>query len=480
MIDADLLSSGLVTIRDMIAKGDVSSQEVTRAVLDQAESFRQEFSLFISFTRDLAMEQSQRADRARAEGKPLGPLHGVPITVKDNIDVAGIPCTAGSKVFRERIPTQDATVVAKLREAGAVFLGKTNMHEMAMGGTSVNPHYGAVRNPWAPDRISGGSSGGAAACVSLGIGYGALGTDCAGSVRIPACLCGLVGLKPTHGVVSLSGCIPTLTWTADHIGPITRSVSDAALMFSLMRGYDKSDPDSSPRPLEPFPPAEDLGGLTIGVPQNYFFEYLDREIADIFNDTLDLMGKNGAKTRRLTFEMVEHMHSARLATMAESFLFHEPYLKDRPEDYSPAIRYRLLSAQYILATDYVRAARVRRLIMEEMAEALRSVDIMIMPTTVIPAFPIGADSIEINGKDISLTGPQGSMILLRNTQPMNWSGVPALTLPMGVTSRGLPVGLQVTAAPFQDLKLLGISSVLEKLIGFDPTPPILKRRREGN
>jgi len=237
MSDTDMRALSLVQVRDAIAAGELTSESVTAACIEQAHRFDSEYALFITLTAEEALVEARRADAARASGKPLGPLHGVPITLKDNLDTAGVRTTAGAKVFHDRVPTTDATVVAKLKAAGAISLGKTNMHEMALGGTSTNPHYGAVRNPWDATRIPGGSSGGAAAAQSFQMGYAGLGTDSGGSVRMPASLCGLVGLKQTHGLVSLAGCVPTGTWSTDHIGPITRSVPDAALMLSVVAAF---------------------------------------------------------------------------------------------------------------------------------------------------------------------------------------------------------------------------------------------------
>ena len=238
MTPAELRALTLIQARDAFAAGEVTSEALVNAAVDQARQYAAEYALFITPTFDQALAAAHEADRLRTAGLPLGPLQGVPITIKDNIDTAGVRTTGGARVFADRVPTEDATVVTKLTAAGAISLGKTNMHEMALGGTTTNVHYGAARNPWDASRIPGGSSGGAAAAQSLQIGYAALGTDSGGSVRMPAAICGLVGLKQSHGLVSLRGCMPTGTWTNDHIGPLTRTVADAGLMLSLMQGYD--------------------------------------------------------------------------------------------------------------------------------------------------------------------------------------------------------------------------------------------------
>ncbi len=466
----------LIQVRDAIAAGDLTSEAVTQAAIQQAERFNSDYSLFITFTPEIALEQARAADWARASGSPLGPLHGVPITVKDNIDIAGIPATAGAKIFQDRIPAQTATVVENLRAAGAVILGKTNLHEMALGATNTNPHYGAVRNPWDPSRIPGGSSGGSAATQSLQIGYASLGTDSGGSVRIPAALCGLVGLKQTHGVVSLSGCIPTGTWSTDHIGPLTKTVADAALMLSVMQGYDPMDPDSTPHMPDVCDPIPSLSGLKLGLPEAYYWEDLDPEVERICREKVGQIRSAGAEIVPIKTEAIEMLVAARAALMAEAYVFHEPHLRDHLSDYGEDIRYRLLAGRYVLAADYIKATRARRVFMEACSAVLKTVDALIMPTVPIPAAPIGQRTLLLNGQEVVIYGP-GNTILVHNTFPFNQSGVPAISLPAGLTDQGLPVGFQLVTAAFQDLKLLAIAQWVEDLFQFDTTPPILKTRQ---
>ena len=462
----------LIEVRDAIARGELTSEAATKAALEQAQRFDADYALFITLTPELAMEQALAADRARQQGQSLGPLHGVPITVKDNIDTAGILTTAGAKVLKDRVPSENATAVDKVFAAGAVMLGKTNLHEMALGGTSTNPHYGAVRNPWDPSRIPGGSSGGSAAAQSLQIGYASLGTDSAGSVRMPASLCGLVGLKQTHGIVSLKGCVPTGTRSTDHIGPMTRTVADSALMLSVMQGYDPGDPDSTPRMPDPYPPLDNLQGLTVGIPETYFWEELDPEVEAVCRRTVDIMQAAGAQLVPVALETLDLMPLGRLISAPEWLMFHEPYLQSQPEDYGEDIRYRLMMGRYMLATDYVRAARARRLFVEDFSQALRQVDVMVMPTMSIPAHTIGATTVSIGGVETPLYS-SGNPMLIRNTYGANQAGVPAISLPAGFTSQNLPVGIQFVAAAFQDHKLLSIASVMERLLGVETTPPIV-------
>ncbi len=459
MRNDEIRALSLIQARDAIARGEVSAEQAVRAAIEQADRFKDSHALFVTYTPERALADAAAADKRRAAGEPRGPLHGVPITIKDNIDVAGVRVTAGSRVLADRMPAEDAAVVAKLKAAGAIVtLGQTNMHEMAMGGTSTNVHYGAVRNPWDPERIPGGSSGGAAACLALRIGHAAMGTDAGGSVRGPASLCGLVGLKQTHGLVSLRGIVAAGNWTVDHIGPLTRTVADARLLLEVLQGHDPADPESSTRDADPHPPSIDLKGVRVGVAENYFWKELDPEVEAVCRAALKLMTDAGAEAVPVKLDTIELLEAARQTALAvDGLVFHEPYLTAHPELYGEELRYRLMASQYVLATDYVRAQRVRRLWTEECTRVLKQVDVLACPTRSQPAQRIGAPSVSS-----------------RNTSPFNQSGVPALTLPVGLTGSGLPVGLQLAAAAFQDYKLLAIGEAVEKLVAFDAVPPVLK------
>ncbi len=474
MTNEQVRELGLLHVRDAIARGEVTSEQVVAAAIEQAERFNASHGLFVTFTPEQAMQQAREADAGRAAGRPLGPLHGVPITIKDNIDVAGVRTSAGSKVFVNRVPAHDAHVVQRLKAAGAITLGQTNMHEWAMGGTSNNPHYGAVRNPWLIDRIPGGSSGGAAACVALRIGYAALGTDSAGSVRIPACLCGTVGYKPTHGVVSLSGAIPSTAYHTDHVGPLARSVADAEQMFSVMRGYDSTDTDSSQRQPEPATGMEDLRGLIVGVPETGFWEDVDADVDHVCRGALDLLVKAGAELKTIRLQHWDLLGAARVAGAAEGYLFHEVYLKSQSQDYSEELRYRIMAGQYILATDYIRAARARRLVLDELSDAARGVDVLATPGLPVTAYPTLASSFTPKGRSQPLAGGAMNTSLIRNTQPFNWAGLPAITLPAGLSSEGLPIGFHLAAKAFDDYRLLAIAAQMERLLDFKARPSVLQ------
>ena len=459
MTNDEVRALSVIQLRDAIAAGEVTAEQATRAAIEQAGRFKDSHALFVTYTPDRALADAAAADKRRAAGEAVGPLHGVPITIKDNIDVSGVRTTAGSRVLADRVPTEDAAVVAKLRAAGAIVtLGQTNMHEMAMGGTSSNVHYGAVRNPWDPDRIPGGSSGGAAACLSLRIGHAALGTDAGGSVRGPASLCGLVGLKQTHGLVPLTGIVAAGNWTVDHIGPLTRSVADARVLLELMLGHDSRDPESSTNTAVPQAPLQDLKGVKVGVPETYFWEKLDPEVEDVCRKALDLMKHEGAELVPLKLETIELLEeSRRVMISVDALVFQEPYLTAHPDWYGEELRHRLMASQYVLATDYVRALRVRRLWAEECTRVLETVDVLACPTRSQPPQRIGEPSTSS-----------------RNTSPFNQAGVPAVSVPAGLTRAGLPVGFQLVAPAFDDYKLLAIAEIVEKALAFDAAPAVLQ------
>jgi aspartyl-tRNA(Asn)/glutamyl-tRNA(Gln) amidotransferase subunit A len=348
------------------------------------------------------------------------------------------------------------------------------MHEMALGGTTANPHYGAVRNPWNPGRIPGGSSGGAGACVSLQIGYAALGTDSAGSVRMPAGFCGIVGLKPTHGLVSMKGLVPTGVYNSDHIGPMTRTVADAALMLSVMAGYDPADPDSTRRGPDPYQAPQDLTGVKAGVPENYFWEGIDTEVDRVCRQAVKLMQDAGAEIVPLRLETIHLVPLIRSALFAEAFVFHETYIRAHPELYGDDVRDRLLACQYVLATDYVRAARARTLLLDELTKVLATVDVLATPVMMAAAPVMGAFTVKIGDDEIPFSGAGGISFFVRNTAPFNLTGQPAISIPAGLTADGLPVGLQLASRAFGEHKLTAIAGVTERLIGFDTTPPALR------
>jgi aspartyl-tRNA(Asn)/glutamyl-tRNA(Gln) amidotransferase subunit A len=445
----------LVEVQRALAAGELSAVEVTEAALARGEHFAAH-NLFITALPGQAREAAAAADRTWATDGPCGPLHGVPITVKDNIDVAGLPTTAGSPVFADRVATADARVVTQLRDAGAIVLGKTNLHELALGGTTINPFYGTVPNPWQPQHIAGGSSGGSASSVALGVGYASIGTDAAGSVRIPASCCGLVGLKPTHGLVPLRGLIPTGNEHLDHVGPLARSVADTRAMLQVMAAADPDDPHSSPRPPAPAQPRDDLAGLRIGVPEAWFWVDLDPQVEAAARAVLELMTSHGATTSPVPMDIVHLAPLLLFPVFAEAYVFHQPTLDACPELYSPDLRHQLMAGQYVLAQDYIRALRARRLVVEAVRRALDGVDVLAIPTLpVVP--PRISDAVQ--APDV--------LSLIRNTSVINQSGHPAVSLPMGLAAEGVPMGFQLVGQVHDDHGLLAVAETVERLIGFD-------------
>jgi aspartyl-tRNA(Asn)/glutamyl-tRNA(Gln) amidotransferase subunit A len=456
-VTGDLADLPLVGIRSALAAGEVSATEVVDAALERADRFTGS-NLFVTPLADRARKAAAAADRSRAAGTPAGPLHGVPVTVKDNIDMAGLPTTAGSPVLADRVATADAPAVARSEAAGAIVLGKTNLHELAFGSTSINPFHGTVPNPRCPDRIAGGSSGGSAAAVALGVGYASLGTDAAGSVRMPASCCGLVGLKPTHGLVPLRGVAPTSMEHIDHVGVLSRTVADARAVLEVLAGPDPDDPHSSSRPAPPADVRDDLRGVRIGVPEDWFWSDLDPRVEAAARGVLDLAAGAGARLVPVPMEIGHLVPLLRVAMFAEAYVFHQPTLDAHPDRYSPELRNRLLAGRYVLAQDYIRALRARRLVVEAMRAALADADVLATPTLpVLP--PLRADS---------APGSPAVAVLSRNTAVVNQSGHPAISLPMGLAD-GVPMGLQLIGRDHDDHGLLAVAEVVERLVGFART-----------
>jgi aspartyl-tRNA(Asn)/glutamyl-tRNA(Gln) amidotransferase subunit A len=450
----------LVEVRDRLATGELAAEEVMTANLAQAERFNPSHNLFLTYLAEAALEQARAADRAFAARGPTGTLHGVPFHVKDNIDYAGARTSAGSKILERRVPDQDATAVARVRAAGGISMGQTWCVDLVGGWGAISPFTGSVPNPWNPELIPGHSSSGAGAAIALRVGYAGLGTDVGGSVRNPASLCGVVGLKATHGLISIAGLVPTGQMSADHIGPIVRTVADARAMLEVMQGVDPRDPHTFAGTAADHPALSDLRGIRVGIAENYFWEDLDPEIESACRGAVQMMVDAGAQRVPVRMETIRLLKSIQTLMEAESFVFHEPYLTATPELYAPHRRQSLLAAQDYLAHDYVRAQRARAMFADEMQAVSASVDVLAMPTSYIPAQPLASATSETN--------------ISRQRMPFNQCGLPAISIPCAIHSNGAPFGLQLTAARFQDFKLLAIASVVEELIHFDAVPPVLE------
>ncbi len=448
----------IARLHPLIRRRKLSPVELTDFLLARIEKRQPELNAFITVTADLARKQARMAEREIGRGQYRGPLHGIPLSLKDLFYTRGIRTTAGSLILRRFKPAENACVVDRLLEAGAILLGKTNLHEFAFGATSVNPHYGPVRNPWARGRVPGGSSGGSAAAVAAGLCVGSLGTDTGGSIRIPAAACGCVGLKPTYGRVPLHGVIP-LSSSLDHSGPITRCVRDAALLLEAIAGADPRDPATFGPRGESFTRGMTMGlkGLRIGVPRQYFFDRLQPEIRRLTLAAIADIERAGGELREVNLKMMPE--TATLAgdiTVGEALAYHWEWFGKRPSEYGDDLRSRLEACKEMTLVAYLRAQRRRAEYRRAFLTSLEHVDVLAAPTLPVTAPAIEATEVS-TGK-----GPEDvRLALLRLTRPGNLTGFPAISLPCGFASDGLPAGLQLIGRPMEE------STVLRAAQGFE-------------
>lgn len=416
----------------------LSPVEVAEACLRRIEA--DDTNAFITVTAERAMEEAARAEKEILAGEHRGPLHGVPVALKDLIYTEGIRTTMGSAFFEDYVPDYSATVARKLREAGAVLIGKTNTHEFAYGPTGDRSRFGPTRNPYDFSRITGGSSGGSGAAVATSLCYGALGSDTGGSVRIPAALCGVVGMKPTFGRVSKSGVFP-LSWTLDHVGPLTRTIQDNVLMLNVLAGYDPVDSYSTNLPTEDF--ARDLErglrGVSVGLPKDFYFEHVEGEVEARVREAVEVFRSLGAGVREVEIpNLNDTLHAQRLTLASEAYAIHEERLKSSPEKFDEEGRERLLDGETLKAYRYANAQQRRIESVREFDRALDEVDVLLTPTLPIPAPEIEARETNIGGYEEPVRAA-----LTRLTGPTDLTGHPSLSVPCGFTAAGLPVGLQL-------------------------------------
>jgi aspartyl-tRNA(Asn)/glutamyl-tRNA(Gln) amidotransferase subunit A len=458
MPNSDLTELGIAQAAEQIRSRALSPLDLTRAYLDRIERQDAASRCYITVLRDEALAAAGLAEREAMQGGYRGPLHGIPIALKDLIQTRGVRTTGGARILKDWVPDTDAAVAVRLRQAGAILLGKLNLHEFAFGPTGVNPHFGTPRNPWGIDRMPGGSSSGSGAGVAGFLCAGALGTDSGGSVRIPASLCGIVGLKPTYGRVSRAGVIP-LAWSLDHIGPMTRTVEDAALMLQALAGEDPADPSTVPAPVPDYRAALAGGarGLRIGVVRTMFFDRLDPEVRAGVESAAKAIEGLGAAVEEVGLPAIGHAGPAVFAIIsAEAMAYHEPYLKTRAKEYGEDVRVRLLAGQFVLATQYLDAQRARQVVRAEVDAALRTYDALLMPTTPIPAPLVGERAVPVDGVTDDVRA-----WLTRCTRPINLTGHPALSVPCGLTNAGLPIGLQLVGRYFDEATLLRLGAAYE-------------------
>jgi aspartyl-tRNA(Asn)/glutamyl-tRNA(Gln) amidotransferase subunit A len=462
----DLVRPTIQQLSRQIRDLSISPVELTRDCLARIESLDPKLNAFITILAESALDQARGAEQEIRSGNYRGPLHGIPIGLKDILDTAGTRTTAASGVFKDRIPTEDADVVRRLRAAGAIILGKQNLHEFAYGGSSMISFFGETHNPWDTSRITAGSSGGSAASVATGLGFAAVGTDTAGSIRLPAAYCGVVGLKPTYGRVSARGVIP-LSWSYDHVGPIANSVYDTALILQVLAGYDAADPASIDAPIPDFVDAiaQRASGLRIGVVREFFFDDVHPEVADAIEKAIQIFRELHAEIREVKLEV----STDRTLSSAESYAYHEQYLASSSELYQPATLARIQSGARISASQALRASRDLRASRHAIRKIFDEVDVLLTPTVPIPP-PAIADLRE----HPDTLRPQ-ELMMLRNTRPFNVWGIPTISVPCGFTSNGLPIGLQLAAAPWRENGVLQSAYAYEQATEWHQKMPSLAR-----
>jgi aspartyl-tRNA(Asn)/glutamyl-tRNA(Gln) amidotransferase subunit A len=475
----DLAGLTIGDIAPLIRKKQISPLELTKRYLDRIKTLNPVLNAYLAMTEEGALAAAKRAEREISKGNYRGPLHGIPFSIKDNIAVKGATTTAGSKILSDWVPDFDATVVERLKEAGAVILGKTNMHEWAKGSNSINPFYGTSRNPWDTTRIPGGSSGGSAVAVAAGLCLASLGTDSAGSVRNPASLCGTVGLKPTLGrVSSFGGVAGTGGYTVNHFGVITRTVKDCALVLEHIAGHDPKDPLSSDEPVQNYTKliGSPVKGMKVGIIKGYFEQSLVGEVRHAFDEALKMLKTLGMKTQEITIPHMDLVPALQAAsTRPEANSDHDHYLRTRPRDYSPGLLYGLIAGLLIPAPVYVTAQRIRRLLCQEFDTAFESVQVIVAPTLFTPAPTIedcNRGYIEADGKRINLADRAGNF-LTRYTIPFNVTGLPTISISCGFSSSGLPIGMQISAPPFQEGRVFQVAHAYERATEWHKRTPQL-------
>jgi aspartyl-tRNA(Asn)/glutamyl-tRNA(Gln) amidotransferase subunit A len=442
------------TVARSIQNKEISIPELVRGILERIEKHDPKLNAYIRVMPDEAMKQAELLQQEVMAGHIRSPLHGIPISIKDILQTKGQITTSGSKVFAEWVPDEDATVVKKLKEAGAIIIGKANLHEFAMGATTENPHYGPARNPWDLTKIPGGSSGGSAITVAAGLAYGSIATDTAGSIRLPAAMCGVAGIKPTYGLVSRHGCTP-FSWSLDHIGPMARYVRDVAALLQVIAGYDAKDPASAKREadLDMGEPLPDLKGVRLAVCREHFFEDLDAEVQDRVEKAIDHLRQLGAEVSEIELPgLADALNAQKLIAQSEVVAFHQPILRKYAHWYGEDLQFRFNFGKNVSAVEYINAQRTRRKFISRTLEVLAPFDALVAPTNSRPPFEIGTVPPEeaIN-----------NMFRLAKSPAANILGFPSLTVPCGFLTGNLPVGLQLIGKPFAEKKLLLIGEVYE-------------------
>jgi len=459
----DLAALSLAEASSRIRSRAVTPTQLTEACLERIQTYNPKLNCFITIMRDQALAQARGLDAEQRGGKLRGPLHGIPIALKDNIDTAGVRTTAASAVFDDRVPDADAEVVRRLKNAGAVLIGKTNLHEFAMGGTSATSYYGAVRNPWALDRNSGGSSGGSAAAVSADLCYGALGTDTGGSIRTPSSFCSVVGLKPTYGLVPIRGIIP-LSVSLDHCGPLVKTVEDAAILLNALAGYDRLDIASVEHAREDYAAGmkQPVSALRLGIPRAPFFDLLDADVAKNVDAAIGVLTTMTAGVKDVSLPPVRDINLG-----GESYAYHEEFYAHSAGRYQIPTRRALQNGGNLKAAEYIRGRWKLELLRRTIDDAFAGVDLVVLPTRRRTPRKIDA-AIKLEESD-KPRNPE-----LENTGQFNLYGIPAISVPCGFTTSGLPVGLMIAGPRFSESRVLALAHAYERRTAWHSRKPPLQ------
>jgi aspartyl-tRNA(Asn)/glutamyl-tRNA(Gln) amidotransferase subunit A len=436
----------------------LSSVELTVTAISRVRALDPDLRAFISTSFESALDAARLADSERDAGEDRGPLHGIPVALKDLYDQQGVATTAGSRIFSRNVAKKDSAVAARLRAAGAVILGKTNLHEWAFGVTNQNPFFGDAKNPWDRERIPGGSSGGSAIAVATGMCFISPGSDTGGSIRIPAALCGIAGIKPTYGRVSLRGAVP-LAWSLDHAGPLARTVRDLAITLAALAGYDAGDPTSADEPVDDYLVGLDGGvkGLRVLIPTTHFFTDVDPEVDAAVRAAAQLLESLGADVREGPLPHTELLLETQRAIIStDAAAYHRDHLRDNPDEFGPYVRERMLHANTLSGTDLAIARRRRDEIRSSWIDLLKTLDVILTPTT--PEAAIARDT----GQTAGERDASAARLMTRNTSPFNLTGLPAMSIPCGFTRGGLPIGLQLAAGPWRESLLLRAAQAYER------------------
>jgi len=447
---------------EWLRHGKISPVELTQQSLKMITALNPALNAFITVIADEALAQARMAESEIHRGKWRGPLHGIPVGLKDIIDTAGTRTTAASCLFKDRIPSQNAEVVRKLKDAGAIFLGKQNLHEFAYGGSSMISCFGEIHNPWNVAHIAGGSSGGSAASVAAGLGLAAIGTDTAGSVREPAAQCGIVGLKPTYGRVSARGVIP-LSLSLDHVGPLTRTVEDAALVLQAIAGFDSGDPASVDTPVGNYAQfrSGEKSRPRVGIPRKFFCEDLDPEVASAFEEAVSVLRSMAIEIREVDLAVP----TDRTLQLAESYAYHADHVLRSPELLQPETLRRIRAGERISSEVAEEKRRELNALREEIKTIFEKTDLLVTPTVPIPAPQVG----ELKAHPDQLRPRE--LVLLRNTRPFNVWGLPAISLPCGFTRSGLPIGLQIAGPHWGEITVLQLAHAYEQATSWHTREP---------